>query len=67
MEILLEHNVEDDQIEEVLEKALKGIRSTATKRKFRDKMMQHLAVKSNAIFQDQSNKLFARIEKIIGG
>jgi regulatory protein YycI of two-component signal transduction system YycFG len=67
MEILLEHNVEDDQIEEVLEKALKGIRSTVSKKKFRDKMMQHLAVKSNAIFQDQSNKLFSRIEKIIGG
>ena len=66
MEIRIEHNIEDDQLEEALEKALKGIRSTGKKqREFRDKTMQHLAIKSNAIFQDQSKKLFSRIEKII--
>ena len=64
----LEHNLEDYELEETLEKALRGVQETIQRpeRRFRDPFMETLAERSTEVFSRQITRMNEVIKQVIG-
>jgi hypothetical protein len=66
--VTIEHNLEAYELEEVLEKALKGVRAASQRiREFDDPFMESRAEKMNRVFKHQTERMNERIEKVLTG
>lgn len=68
-EVTLEHNLDDHELVDVLEKAIGRLKAGLERsgRTFNDRYMEFLAVRGTGVFEDQMQRMMQRIERVMAG